>query len=619
MVQMVAKVLGGSDYFDVSDKQFATRADVEEAIRLGDDLYGRHPARDRRHARHPYRRRVEPLRGADRGPAAPDDRAGARRPAGRRESHALRDRDPLQPRPPFGERHDPGLGGAGHGLDRDHHDGHGSGPREGTGHSGAADGDSALLHRAHDRQDRSLPGHLARRLRHRVGGRGVHLRRALRRQPTAAVRTLAHLPGRLPGHGAPGLHRVADPAAGHADGGVHTAASDTPLRLHIPAERHHLGCAVDRVPVPAHLLPAHLSGHLREGSGDIRRMAVRTDPRGLCGRRRAVRSVAIPEEAGMSTVGSATSTLASLRGVGVRFGGKEALRGVDLDVEDGAFVAVIGPDGAGKSTLLRVLAGLRRPSEGEVTRTLPKAEVGFSGAEFDLYGDLTVMENLRFFASVRGLRNDEFRRASGRILEMVGLTEAADRLAANLSGGMKKKLGLAAALIYEPRLLILDEPTIGVDPTSRRELWGIIAEAYAAGTTVVFATTYLDEAERARRVVLLSAGEATEFSPERMGSLVQGWHAWVLPGEARRNELRVGLAQAGLGPRVYLREEGLTLLTRDEGEARGLAGLVLSQLPGDCWGSPESPPPRLEPATLNLDDLFVLVQMRSDDQEEGRA
>jgi len=293
----------------------------------------------------------------------------------------------------------------------------------------------------------------------------------------------------------------------------------------------------------------------------------------------------------------------------VRFGRNEALRGVDLDVEDGTFMAVIGADGAGKSTLLRVLAGLRRPSEGEVARALPKAELGFSGSEFDLYGDLTVMENLRFFASVRGLRNDEFQRAAGRILEMVGLTEATDRLAANLSGGMKKKLGLAAALIYEPRLLILDEPTIGVDPTSRRELWGIIAEAHAAGTTVVFATTYLDEAERARRVVLLSAGKTTEFSPERMGSMAQGWHAWVLPGDTRRYGLRVGLARAGLGPRAYLREEGLTLLTRDKAEAQRLTNLVLSQLPDDHRESPESPWPGLEPAALNLDDLFVLVQM----------
>jgi len=325
--------------------------------------------------------------------------------------------------------------------------------------------------------------------------------------------------------------------------------------------------------------------------------------------------VALSEEAGVSVEACATAALASLRGVGVRFGRKEALQGLDLDVEDGAFIAVIGPDGAGKSTLLRVLAGLRRPSEGEVLRALPKAEVGFSGAEFDLYGDLTVTENLRFFASVRGLRNDEFRRASALILGTVGLTEAADRLAAHLSGGMKKKLGLAAALIYEPRLLILDEPTIGVDPTSRRELWGIIAEAHAGGTAVVFATTYLDEAERALQVVLLSAGRATELSPERMASMAQGWHAWNLRGDTGRSDLRVALARAGLGPRAYLRQEGLTLLGRDEAEAERLAGLVLSQLPDGRRGFPETLSSRLEAVMLNLDDLFVLAQVASDSRE----
>lgn len=311
----------------------------------------------------------------------------------------------------------------------------------------------------------------------------------------------------------------------------------------------------------------------------------------------------------MSDTTSTTGPLVSLRSVGVRFARKEALRAVDMDVEDGAFVAIIGADGAGKSTLLRVLAGLRRPSEGRVARSLPKGMVGYSGAEFDLYGDLTVMENLRFFASVRGLRDSEFHRAADRILEMVGLTEAVDRLAANLSGGMKKKLGLAAALIYEPRLLFLDEPTIGVDPTSRRELWGIVAEAYAAGTTVVFATTYLDEAERARRVVLLSAGETTEFSPERMGSMARGWHAWTVPGDVGRNDLRIALARAGLGPQAYLRQEGLTLLTRGRPEAEEMAGRVLSLLPDRYTKQAQPRTLHLEPSSLNLDDLFVIVQM----------
>jgi ABC-2 type transport system ATP-binding protein len=322
-----------------------------------------------------------------------------------------------------------------------------------------------------------------------------------------------------------------------------------------------------------------------------------------------------------ATVSATPTTLVSLQGVGVRFGQKQALHGVDLDVEHGGFVAVIGADGAGKSTLLRVLAGLRRPSEGKVARTLPKAEVGFSGSEFDLYGDLTVLENLRFFASVRGMRKAEFRQASDRILDMVGLTEAAERLAAALSGGMKKKLGLAAALIYEPALLLLDEPTVGVDPTSRRELWGIVAQAHATGTTVVFATTYLDEAERARQVVLLANGEATELAPESMESLAEGWQAWVLPEETRRNDLRVALARAGLDARVYLRQEGLTILARDLEEADELAGRVLACLPGEpkALPGPGLLSSRLEPASLALDDLFVLVQMGLADHKEGRA
>ena len=320
-----------------------------------------------------------------------------------------------------------------------------------------------------------------------------------------------------------------------------------------------------------------------------------------------------------ATTSATTTTLVSLRGVGVRFGRKRALQGVDLDVEDGGFVAVIGADGAGKSTLLRLLAGLRRPSDGEVACSLPKAAVGFSGSEFDLYGDLTVMENLRFFASVRGMRNAEFRLAADRILDTVGLTEAADRLAAVLSGGMKKKLGLAAALIYEPRLLLLDEPTVGVDPASRRELWGIVAQAHATGTTVVFATTYLDEAERACQVVLLTDGKATQLAPEDMQSLAQGWQAWVIVEEAERSALRVALAGAALDARVYLRPEGLAILARDREEAEELAGRVLECLPGGLRERPEFRPSALEPASLALDDLFVLVQMGLASQKGGET
>ncbi len=303
------------------------------------------------------------------------------------------------------------------------------------------------------------------------------------------------------------------------------------------------------------------------------------------------------------------ASLVSLRSVGIQFGHKQVLKGIDLDVEDGAFVSIIGADGSGKSTLLRILAGLRRCSEGEVTHSLSKQVMGFSGSEFDLYGDLTVMENLRFFASVRGLDKTRFRHAADQILDMVGLTDAADSLAAALSGGMKKKLGLAVALIHTPRLLLLDEPTAGVDPTSRRELWGIVAQAHAAGTAVVFTTTYLDEAERARHVLLLSEGKTAEMSPEQMNISTEGWQAWTLSEETGRRQLRVALARAGLDARVYLRPEGLTVLARDRGEAVELARRVISCLTTGGIGWLHSEAPVLEPAALTLDDLFVLIQM----------
>ena len=321
-------------------------------------------------------------------------------------------------------------------------------------------------------------------------------------------------------------------------------------------------------------------------------------------------SFALPSE-------TASTSLLTLRGVGLRFGRSEVLRDIELDVAGGAFVAVVGPDGAGKSTLLRVLAGLRQPSSGTITRSVPKEHVGYSGSEFDLYGDLTIMENLRFFARVRGMAHKKFRPAAERMLKMVGLTDAAHVLAATLSGGMKKKLALAAALIHEPRLLLLDEPTVGVDPASRRELWGIIAQACAGGTAVVFATTYLDEAERAQRIVHLCAGEAFDVSPQRMAASVQGWEAWVLVEGIARNVIRVGLARAHLGPRAYLRQEGLTLLAPDLKEAEGMANQVLSHLPGHCTPRRASAPIALTATSLNLDDLFVLIQTGLAERFEG--
>ena len=284
-----------------------------------------------------------------------------------------------------------------------------------------------------------------------------------------------------------------------------------------------------------------------------------------------------------------------LEAVGVRFGSKWALRNATLTVSPGELLALVGPDGAGKTTLLRLMAGLARPTGGRVGRYLPRDRLGFCGADFDLYGDLTVQENLSFFGSVRGMSRADLAKAAARLLELVGLAEARDRLAAQLSGGMKKKLSLAAALIHDPALLLLDEPTVGVDPGSRRELWDIVAQANAWGAAVVYTTPYLDEAERARRVVVLDDGEVRDTSPMDLMRDAAGWSAWLVPLDGSRREVRLRLAHAALGPRVYLRPEGLAVLARTESEAGRLAAVVLD------GGTPV-------PDALTLEDAFVLAQ-----------
>jgi ABC-2 type transport system ATP-binding protein len=285
-----------------------------------------------------------------------------------------------------------------------------------------------------------------------------------------------------------------------------------------------------------------------------------------------------------------------LEALSVRFGSVLALREITLEVGPGDLLAVVGPDGAGKTTLVRAMAGLVRPAGGRVLRRLESRRMGFCGADFDLYGDLTVRENLTFFGSVRGMTGAQIAETGERLLALVGLEDARDRLAARLSGGMKKKLSLAAALIHDPALLLLDEPTVGMDPGSRRELWDIVAQANAWGAAVVFTSPYLDEAERAQRVAVLSGGRMRNTSPVDLLHDAAGWKAWLAGLDGARRTVRLRLAQAALGPRVYLRPEGLAVLARGEEEARRLAETVLGAGAG------------LVPAELTLEDAFVLTQ-----------
>ncbi len=194
-------------------------------------------------------------------------------------------------------------------------------------------------------------------------------------------------------------------------------------------------------------------------------------------------------------------------GLDKHFGDICALRGVDLDVPAGSVVAVVGGDGAGKTTLLQCLVGRYAPSAGQVRRP-PSHQIGYMPSTSGTWRELTVDENIEFVAKAFKMSKPDRDRRRAELVERAGLTDASDRLAAQLSGGMRQKLGFVLAMLHAPELLVLDEPSTGVDPVSRVELWRLIAQAAAAGTAVAMATTYLDEAERATAVTVLDRGRA---------------------------------------------------------------------------------------------------------------
>jgi len=220
----------------------------------------------------------------------------------------------------------------------------------------------------------------------------------------------------------------------------------------------------------------------------------------------------------------------TLSGVAKRYGETEALAGLTLDVRRGEMFGLIGADGAGKTTAIRMMCGLLHPDAGEV-RVLghdPVREhgrvtelLGYLSQRFSLYGDLTIDENIAFFARIHGVR--EYRRRRDELLEMTRLTPFRQRRADQLSGGMKQKLALACTLVHEPRMVLLDEPTTGVDPVSRREFWMLLSEFLARGVTILMSTPYLDEAERCGRVTLLHKGRALATDePDRLRELLPG-------------------------------------------------------------------------------------------------
>jgi ABC-2 type transport system ATP-binding protein len=214
------------------------------------------------------------------------------------------------------------------------------------------------------------------------------------------------------------------------------------------------------------------------------------------------------------------------KNVSMRFNFVEAVKNVSFSVDSGNIFGLVGSDGAGKSTLLRLIATMIRPSQGEIyinglnvltDRRKIKNIIGYMPQRFGLYQDLTVEENINFFMDIFGIPRSERKKRKEKYLGFSNLLPFVDRLAGNLSGGMKQKLGLACVLAHEPKVLILDEPTNGVDPVSRREFWEILDNMKQEGMTILVSTAYLDEGEKCDQVALMHRSIILESTtPEAM-------------------------------------------------------------------------------------------------------
>jgi len=294
----------------------------------------------------------------------------------------------------------------------------------------------------------------------------------------------------------------------------------------------------------------------------------------------------------------------SFEAVVKRYGATAALDRVTFDVRRGEMFGLIGPDGAGKTTAIRLMCGLLHADAGAVRvlgadpvrshRRIADA-VGYLSQRFSLYGDLTVDENIAFFAEIHGVARYHARR--DQLLDMTQLTPFRKRLAERLSGGMKQKLALACTLVHQPELILLDEPTTGVDPVSRRELWKLLSEFLAEGITIVMSTPYLDEAERCARVALLHEGRILAMDePARMRDLMPGRMLEVLtgsmPGLLEIVRRMPGVADAQVfGERVHVRLHD----TAEEAIDRFIAALQGTPLARAA----------VRPVPPSLEDVFI--------------
>lgn len=289
-----------------------------------------------------------------------------------------------------------------------------------------------------------------------------------------------------------------------------------------------------------------------------------------------------------------------------RYGPVEALAGVSFDVGAGEMFGLIGPDGAGKTTTIRLLCGLLRPDAGEV-RLLGHdpvrqhrdvtASVGYLSQRFSLYGDLSIDENIAFFAEIHGMRGYQARR--DQLLEMTQLTPFRARLADRLSGGMKQKLALACTLVHEPQVLVLDEPTTGVDPVSRREFWKLLSRFLELGITIVMSTPYLDEAERCARIALLHEGRLLALdAPDRLRREMPGNWFEVTVDDPRRVAARLaGMGTDGFQTHLFGDRLHAWLSTPDPATARSTLDQTMAAAGVDGVS--------VRPIVPSLEDVFI--------------
>jgi drug efflux transport system ATP-binding protein len=303
-----------------------------------------------------------------------------------------------------------------------------------------------------------------------------------------------------------------------------------------------------------------------------------------------------------------TEPIVRFESVTRRYGALLALDRLSFTMERGEMFGLVGPDGGGKTTALRLLLGLLPADSGRITacgiepwqgRKRLARRLGYLSQRFSLYGDLTVDENLAFFAAIHG--TPDWKRRRGEILERVRLAPFRERLADHLSGGMKQKLALACTLIHTPELLVLDEPTTGVDPVSRRDFWTLLSELQRDGLTLLVTTPYLDEAERCHRVALLGGGRLLALdTPRALRASLPGLTAEIVAHPRRdatawlRARPDVASVQA-FGERLHVRLPGGA---RERGaEEAGRLGAALAAA-GFAVDS-------ARPIEPSLEDLFI--------------